>query len=65
MLGAVKKQGPLGAPEGSQGGGGVPYTAAQFAPGEFGLWVAAGRADQPDFISFPPAALCLGLSLLP
>lgn len=38
----------------------VPYTVALFAPGEFGLWVAAGRAGQPDFISFSPAALCLG-----
>lgn len=42
----------------------VPYTATQLAPAELGLWVATGRADQPDFISFAPAALCLGLGLL-
>lgn len=34
----------------------VPYAVALFAPEEFGLWVATGRADQPDFISFSPAA---------
>lgn len=42
----------------------VPYTVTLFAPGEFGFWVATGRADQPDFVSFSPAALCLGLNLL-
>lgn len=46
------------------GSGGVPYAAAQLAPGEFGLRVAAGVADQGDFISFGPAAFGLGLSLL-
>lgn len=44
--------------------GGVPYAAAQLAPAEFGLRVAAGAADEFDLISFPPAALRLGLHLL-
>lgn len=39
----------------------VPYAAPQLAPAEFGLWMAAGGADERDFISFPPAAVCLGL----
>ena len=52
-------------PAGIWGGSGrVPYAAAQLAPGEFGLWVASGIADQGDFISFSPAAFGLGLSLL-
>lgn len=41
----------------------VPYTAPQLAPAEVGHRVAAGRADQSDFISFPPVALTLGLGL--
>ena len=52
-------------PAGIWGGSGrVPYAAAQLVPGEFGLWVASGIADQGDFISFSPAAFGLGLSLL-
>lgn len=42
----------------------VPYTAAWLAPGEFGLRVAAGGADELDLVSFGPAALTLGLQLL-
>lgn len=38
--------------------------AAQLAPGEFKPGVAAGVADQGDFISSRPAAFGLGLSLL-
>lgn len=41
-----------------------PYTASHLAPVEFGLRVTAGRADQPDFIPFCPAARGLGQSLL-
>lgn len=68
VLGWVREQvwgGCLGCSQRVRGGGGgVPYTATQLAPAELGLWEAAGKADQPDFISFPPAALCLGLRLL-
>lgn len=59
-----EEAGSPGALEGWGLSGEGPYTAAQFAPGEFGLRVASGEADQPHFISLPPAALCLGLSLL-
>lgn len=65
----VREQGPLGVwgghlgPRGFRVEGRVPYTVALGIPGEFGLWVAAGRADEPDFIAFSPAALS-PLSLL-
>lgn len=41
-----------------------PYMASRLAPLEFGLRVTTGRANQPDFIPFCPAAFGLGQSLL-
>ena len=64
VLGPLRGQGLGKGPRGFRMQRRVPYAAAQLAPAEFGLWVAACVADQPDFISFPPAALRLGLSLL-
>lgn len=70
VLRLVRLQGPVGIWGGCLGHRGfrlerrVPYTATQLAPAEFGFWVAAGRADQPDFISFSPATLWFGVNLL-
>lgn len=62
--GEDRMRGPLKGLGFGEGQRRVPYAATQLAPGEFGLWVAAGVADQGDFISFGPAAFSLGLGLL-